>query len=192
MPCRQPSSRELCLHGDVCDLPGPGNPRSSLSVHGGAATSTLTAPKLQEPVDRGLAGKILAEKQKAVADWKEVERMSREIGLNNAADQEFLEVSSSYGRIKMAITEQIYRMQILAALAKKTGHPDKKRMAEAIRSYDALWEEWRKLKADHKCCPTLYRDDIAQHGGPPFGIVLAEYRRMVSDSTSSTQDEGAH
>ena len=150
----------------------------------------LTAPKLPESLDRGLAEKIFAEKERAVADWKRVERMSRDIGLKNAGDQEFLEVSSSYGRIKMAITEQIFRIQILAALAKKTGHPDRKELSQAIHTYDLLWEEWRTLRADHKCCPSLYRDDIAQHGGPPFGTVLPGYRRMASDGASATRDKG--
>jgi hypothetical protein len=117
---------------------------------------------------------------KAVDDWKRVETMSREIRLNNAADQEFLQVSSTYGRIKMAISEQIWKMQILAALAKQTGSLDKEAMAKAIRSYDALWEEWRKLKADHACCPTLYRDDIAKYCGPPFKKFLDKYRSMVT------------
>jgi hypothetical protein len=141
----------------------------------------LTTPKLPKPpLDPALAEKIMEEKAKAVDDWKRVETMARAIRLNNTANQEFLQVSCTYGRIKMAISEQIWKMQILAALAKQTGSLDKGAMATAIHTYDGLWEEWRKLKADHTCCPTLYRDDVAKYCGPPFKKFLDQYRKMVS------------
>lgn len=140
----------------------------------------LTALNLKEVADRGLEEKVLAEKAQADSDWKRVERMAREIKLSNPADQEFLEISSTYGRIKMAITEQIWKMQLLAAQARKSGKLDKAKMAEAIKTYDALWTEWRKLKSDHACCPTLYRDNKAKYCGPPFKSVLDSYRKQVA------------
>jgi hypothetical protein len=139
----------------------------------------LTAPDFMPVVERGLVDKVLAEKAQAVADWKRVEQMAREIKLSSAADQEFLKVSSAYGRIKMAITEQIWVMQLLAAQSKKSGKLDQAKMAQAIQSYDALWGEWRKLKQAHACCPTLYRDDKAVHCGPPFKTALDTYRKQV-------------
>lgn len=140
----------------------------------------LTALNVQTVVDRGLVDRVLEEKAKAVADWKRVEQMARDIRLGNAADQEFLETSCTYGRIKMAITEQIWAMQILKARSKKSGALDKPKMQQAIQAYDALWNEWRTLKSDHSCCPTLYRDDKAVHCGPPFKTALDGYRRQVS------------
>lgn len=140
----------------------------------------LTAVNLAGFAENGKAARALAEKAKAVADWKRVEAMARGIKLANPADQEFLEVSSTYGRIKIAITEQIWTMQILAARAKPPGTPDVPAMAKAIQSYDALWAEWRKLKQDHACCPTLYRDDKAVFCGPPFKPALDNYRKLVA------------
>jgi hypothetical protein len=92
-----------------------------------------------------------------------------------------MEVSCTYGRIKMAITEQIWTLQILAAQAKGSGTPDKPAMAKAIKAYDELWTEWRKFKEDHACCPTLYRDDKAVYCGPPFKPALDKYRKIVAD-----------
>lgn len=140
----------------------------------------LTAINLDGFVAKGNAGKLLAEKAKAVADWKRVEAMAREIRLDNPADQEFMEVSCTYGRIKMAITEQIWTLQILSAQAKQSGSPDKPAMAKAIQTYDTLWSEWKQLKQDHACCPTLYRDDKAVYCGPPFKPSLDKYRAIVA------------
>ena len=81
----------------------------------------------------------------------------------------------------MAITEQIWALQILSAQANKSGTPDKPAMARAIKAYDELWAEWRKLKEDHACCPTLYRDDIAVYCGPPFKPALNQYRKVVGE-----------
>lgn len=139
----------------------------------------LTAINLKAVVERHLEDKVLQEKAQAVADWKRVEHLARQLRLKKAADQEFVEVSSSYGRIKTAIIEQIWTMQLLAA----QGKAGEASMAAAIRRYDDLWSEWRQLKADHACCPTLYRDDKAVHCGPPFNQVLAKYRQQVQSKT---------
>jgi hypothetical protein len=186
--------RELCLLATAATYHGQ---ESSLfkSSSWWCRDEYLTALNLQGVVERGLVDKVLQEKAQAVADWKRVEQMAREIKLSNTADQEFLEVSSTYGRIKMAITEQIWRLQILAAQGKKSGKLDKAKMAQAIGTYDGLWNEWRKLKQDHACCPTLYRDDAAVHCGPPFKTVLDSYRKMLGldffnsmNSTHTTKD----
>jgi hypothetical protein len=176
--------RELCLLATAATYHG----QESAFVGGSSwwcRDQYLTAINLDGVVAKGQVDEVLAEKAKAVADWKRVEQMAREIKLNNPADQEFMEVSCTYGRIKMAITEQIWTLQILAAQAKKSGTPDKHAMARAIKTYDELWADWRKLKEDHACCPTLYRDDIAVYCGPPFKPALDQYRKVVADGRST-------
>lgn len=170
--------RELCLLATTATYHGQ---ESSLfkSSSWWCRDEYLTALNVNPVVERGLADKVLAEKAQAVADWKRIEQMARKIGLSTTTDQEFLEVSCTYGRIKMAITEQIWRMQILSAQSKKSGKLDHVLMRQAIQTYDALWAEWRKLKQDHACCPTLYRDDKAVFCGPPFKTALDRYRKMV-------------
>ncbi|HEX7260452.1 MAG TPA: hypothetical protein VF258_01440 [Luteolibacter sp.] len=140
----------------------------------------LTAVNVDAMIQPGLAGKAMAEKDKAVADWKRVEAMAKELNLANPADQEFVEVSCAYGRIRIEICREIWAMQLLEAQTRLSGSSlDKTTMRESIARYDARWAEWRKLKADHACCPTLYRDDIAVHCGPPFAQILAGYRKQV-------------
>jgi hypothetical protein len=170
--------RELCLLATNATFHG----QESDYVDGSSwwcRDEYLTAIDLSGVVARRQVDQVLAEKAKAVADWKRVEQMAREIMLNNPADQEFMEVSCTYGRIKMAITEQIWTLQILAEQAKISGTPDKPAMAKAIKAYDDLWAEWRKLKEDHACCPTLYCDDKAVFCGPPFMPSLDRYRNLV-------------
>ena len=102
-------------------------------------------------------------------------------------------MSSTYGRIKIAILEQIWIMQLLAAQEKKDGKLDVAGMKQAIGNYDQLWTEWRQLKQDHSCCPTLYRDDIdgttlykkdvvGVYGPPPFKGTLDGYRKRVAQA----------
>ena len=139
----------------------------------------LTAINLEAVVQTGIIKEVLAEKAKAVADWRRVEALAREIRLSNSADQKFLEVSATYGRIKFELIEQIWTMQILAAKENLEGYLDKASLHMAIESYDQLWREWRQLKKDHACCPTLYKDDFAVHCSPPFKTLLELYRDKV-------------
>lgn len=98
---------------------------------------------------------FLQEKAEATAMWLEIEAISRNLTVPDARTTEFIRVSSTYGRIKAAIIEQMCRALIFSQQAE----PDDARVAEAIRAYDALWAEWRQLRADHPVtCPTLYSD----------------------------------
>jgi len=53
-------------------------------------------------------------------------------------------------------------------------------MKKALARYDALWTEWRELKQNHACCPTLYMDDKAVNVGPVLKPVLDKYRHEVA------------
>ncbi len=141
----------------------------------------LTAIDLSMVVIAGKTKEVLEEKADAVKMWRSIEEIARTIHLPNQTDQEFLEVSCTYGRIKSQIFEQIWKMQLLAAESEINKKPlDTESMQASIIAYDQRWKDWRKLKADHICCPTLYRDDKAQHCPfPPFREVLDQYRIKV-------------
>lgn len=160
----------------------------------------LAAIDLDDVVAKNIQTEVLEEKAGAVADWRRVEALSQEVGLRNQADQEFLEVSATYGRIKMALIEQIWKMQILAAEKKRDEALDKKPIREpyddkqfwisvprpdmrtALDEYDRLWSEWRKLKADHASTPSLYKEFKSRSSGAPSGmdVTVAQYRRELS------------
>ncbi len=141
----------------------------------------FTELDLSALVEGGLEEKALLEKTHAISDWKRVEVLAREVGLPDKEDQEFLEVSATYGRIKMEIITEIWKMQMLAAARARTGKPDPVKMAEALKTYDAKWAEWRALKERHACCPSLYNDNKRSFYRVPFAKSLATYRRWVAE-----------
>jgi hypothetical protein len=126
-----------------------------------------------QPVARSdKADAFLREKADATAMWREIEAISRELTVPDARTTEFIRVSSTYGRIKAAIIEQMCRALIFSQQAQ----PDAARVAEALRAYDALWSEWRQLRADHPdTCATLYTDR-AFGDKPGMGAALEKLR----------------
>ncbi len=142
----------------------------------------LAAVNLDDVVAKHIQVEVLDEKNDAVTDWRRVEALAREVQLPNKADQQFLEVSATYGRIKMALVEQIWTMQILAAEHKRYGKWDKARLRNALNEYDSLWREWRQLKRDHPSCPTLYKERKSLSWGSPPGMdeAVREYRQVVA------------
>jgi hypothetical protein len=173
--------RELCLLATSATYYGQQSSFFKVSLFW-CRDDCLTAINLKPVVDKGIVKEVLAEKAKAVADWRHVEELSRQMHLSNPADQEFVEVSSTYGRIKMAVIEQIWTMQILAAQGKTAGTLDVASMRQAIDAYDKLWEEWRQLKQNHSCCPTLYLDTKGTRHAQAFAIALASYRQSVKQT----------
>jgi hypothetical protein len=141
----------------------------------------LAALNLDDVVAKHIQVEVLEEKNNAVTDWRRVEALAREVQLPNRADQEFLEVSATYGRIKMALVEEIWTMQILAAERKRDRQWDVARLRRALDEYDTLWQEWRQLKRDHPSCPTLYKERKSRSWGSPPGMdeAVREYRRVV-------------
>ena len=97
-------------------------------------------------------------------------------------------MSTTYGRIKYEIVQQIWKMQLLAAESDINKTPlDAEAMRTSIATYEKLWEDWKKLKADHACCPTLYRDDVAQHCPfAPFKKVLEQYKKEINSRATKT------
>lgn len=97
---------------------------------------------------------LLAEKAKSVADWKTIEKLSREINIPNEGDQSYLEVSSTYGRIYFSIIEQIWKLSLLDL--NEGDNADRGQVREIIAEYDKLWAEWFMLERENPSCATLY------------------------------------
>lgn len=115
-------------------------------------------PYLDNIIRNGLVEKYILEKEQAVGIWREIESIAARLDFNNDATNEFVAVSSTYGRIKYEILSTAWRIMITGRKAELAGEqPDRKAMAQDIALYDRLWDEWRALKAAHPCCPTLYK-----------------------------------
>lgn len=108
----------------------------------------------------------LKEKEEAICIWKEIERISRTLHFPSEELNHFIRISSTYGRIKYEFLAVAWEIMLCGYVAGKTGLSlDSKRMAENIRKYDYLWEEWNKLFQENLDCPSLYKDTFSFFGG---------------------------
>jgi hypothetical protein len=140
----------------------------------------LTAVNVDGQVKTGKVDACIAEKEKAVAMWKEAERLGAQITLKDPRDTEFMRVSTTYGRIKYQVIEQLWRIQLMLAEERINKQPLNQEAARAaVSAYEKAYEQWRQLKRDNPCCPTLYVDHESVHCGPPFQQVLGPLKRRL-------------
>ena len=140
----------------------------------------LTAVNVSKQVKAGKVDACITEKQKAVEMWKEAEKLAAGITLKDPRDTEFMRVSTTYGRIKYQVIEQLWRIQLMLAEEKMKKKPlDQNAAKAAVAAYEKAFDEWRQLKRDNACCPTLYVDHEAVHCGPPFQEVLKPLKKRL-------------
>lgn len=144
---------KLCLLTDEAVFAGVHSEYFNVSVWYQRDDKFNDPPNLPDPKEVSHS-KILAEKAHAVKLWKDIETLSKEINIPNADDQEYLEVSSTYGRIYFSILEKLWTLKVYDA--KTLSDADKKIIKQTIDEYDELWDEWYKLEREHSCCATLY------------------------------------
>jgi hypothetical protein len=140
-----------------------------------ARDNFIAVPDVQYFITNKLIAAALAEKAEAVAQWRRIETLAREIKFREAATQDFVETSCAYGRIKYSIFEQAWTILLLGKQGDETKHYDQSRIAKAIAEYDRLWAKWRQLKAEHPSCATLSKD-VAPQGRPGMGAAVNRYR----------------
>jgi len=140
----------------------------------------LTAVNVKKQVSAGKVDACIAEKAKAVEMWNEAERLAAGITLKDPRDTEFMRVSTTYGRIKYQVIEQLWRIQLMLAEETLNKTPlDKDAAIAAVAAYEKAFDEWRQLKRDNPCCPTLYVDHESVHCGPPFQKVLKPLKKRL-------------
>lgn len=110
--------------------------------------------------------KVLAEKASAVAEWRRIEKLASEIHMPRKTDQEYLQVSSTWGRIFFSIIEQLWTLQILDYGVRDDAN--KSAMRQHLERYDSLWEEWFALERKYPCCATLYMTSWPQTYPPTW------------------------
>jgi len=142
----------------------------------------LTGVDLKEAVQKNIQEKLLKEKADNLSRWYEIEQLASEIKLPHAEDQEFLEVSTTYGRIKYELINQIWLIQIMLAELELNGTSiDKQKAENAIAVYEQKWDEWVALKRQYPCCPTLYEDWRAVNINNPFQNSLKKIKNLIGE-----------
>ncbi|MFI3319905.1 MAG: hypothetical protein SNH01_02815 [Rikenellaceae bacterium] len=135
----------------------------------------------EQAAKKGVVEAALKEKRENLKKWYRIEQLAKEIKLQNPEDQEFMEVSTTYGRIKYEVYEQVWIMEMM--LAEKVVNNkkiDREELRKAISAYDNKYAEWRKLKADYVCCPTLYIDYRTTHTAVTFKENLDKLRKYAT------------
>ena len=135
------------------------------------------APDLSDFVKKGLVEKALAEKAEAVAMWRQIELLAREINFPDQETKEFVVVSATYGRIKYEIIQQAWTVLIYAQQGESMLKKHQTEVAAAIARYDALWSEWRQLEQTHPSCASIYMDVGFDHH-PGLGAAINRYRTL--------------
>lgn len=182
-------AEELPMFRRMCLLSEDGVLKGQYSRYGGSFVNwtrddSMTGDAFQggyldKIIADGNTGKYLQEKQEALAIWREIERIGHSLHFASEADNEFIAVSSTYGRIKYEILATAWEIMLRNRQADANGSTvADAENASAIARYDALWDEWRALKDAHPCCPTLYKGDT-EFFGHPTGInsMIARYRK---------------
>jgi hypothetical protein len=129
------------------------------------------APDLSDFVKKGLVENALAEKAEAVLLWRRIESLAREIKFADRETQEFVEVSSSYGRIKYGIIQQAWTILLFAQQGEAVRDQHAKEIGQTIARYDALWAEWRKLERTHPSCASIHKEVGFDHH-PGLGAAI--------------------
>ena len=131
---------------------------------------------------------VINEKKDAVDIWKEIEMLSAKIKMEKPEDEKYLKVSATYGRIKYEIIEKAFTVVLLGYIGDKTGKYDKPRIRKALKQYDKLWADWKKLEKDNPSCATIYYpyafkiDSKGVSGDKEHGLTtrIDKYRKIVN------------
>ncbi len=192
------SARVLGLRGadvarfrKLCLLSADAVVRGQLSFHGPVPVwwcrdQYIEVPDLSSLIRGGKTKEALDEKAEAVELWREIERLAREIDFKNPVRQEFASVSTTYGRIKYAIFEQIWTLVILKGNYDGSGTCDFEKLGQSLVEYERLWSEWRALKEVHESCSALYLDIASPHSGAPAVKTLVRDCQSFARSRTST------
>ena len=131
-------------------------------------------------IKQGEVEAVLKEKDESVEMWQEIEKLSRELKLDDRELADYIRVSSTYGRIKYDLVRQGFITLLLGMTGDQTGKYDKVRIAQAIKKYDQLWDEWEQLQKAHPSCATIYQKPGSSRNKRTTGkVTFSQYREVI-------------
>ncbi|WP_186758602.1 hypothetical protein [Echinicola salinicaeni] len=104
----------------------------------------------------GIEEEIIEEKKQAVDIWKQIEVLAQEVKSGDEKAIEYLQVSSSYGRIKYSIIQVGWEIMLRGLKAEKTGNWTEPKIETLYEEYRSLWVAFKDLKNDHPESASLY------------------------------------
>ncbi len=179
-----PRFRELCL------LSADGVMKGEYSMMGGVHVNwtrdnTLSGLHFLQPYfDKIIAeNKIKAyldEKAEAVAIWKKIENIAKELRFEDEETQKFVYISSVYGRLKFQLFEAAWKVMLNAYAGEKKGRVDLAGLKKNMKYYDETLLQWQQFVNDHPESPSVYLTSYIEDG-QDVGIekTMARYRQML-------------
>lgn len=107
-------------------------------------------------VEKKLVDAVLAEKAESVKIWEQINAIAGAIGSGDKPVADYIRTSSQYGLLLYSIYEQGWIILLKGYEGEMTGHFNKPLIRKAIKRYDKLWKDYRKLKETKANCATLY------------------------------------
>ena len=112
----------------------------------------------------------LKEKAEAVELWKRIEALSKQLHFKDPKLTHFVQVSSTYGRLKYQTFMYGWNIMVRGYAGSKPGKTiNQKQMGIDIAGYDKSLAAWKKLVADNTDCPSMYNSD-------EFEKTISKYR----------------
>lgn len=128
----------------------------------------IGAPQL--PADPEARKRVIAQKDEAVAMWTEIVKMADALKVPDAANADYIRVSSRYGL-------HLYRIyQAGFHLAELDPQGDRAPIDRWIAAYDSAWSDLRELKAMNPACASLY-EDVGWRRRPGIGAMVDALRK---------------
>jgi hypothetical protein len=113
---------------------------------------------LSHILENKIQAQVLSEKREATAIWLQIEALSQQLQMEDEETLKAIRVSSTYGRIKYALIEQMWILMIEDSLGKSGKELNSTVIENAIAQYDLLWDEWIELERENEYSATLYTD----------------------------------
>jgi hypothetical protein len=137
------------------------------------------APGLDDFLHKGIVEQAIAEKQQAVAMWREIEQLSQQLHIEDEQLDAFVRASATYGRLKYTVVQQAWTALLLQKSNAATGDDDSPRIREALAQYDLAWQQWHQLAADQPQCSSPYLD-VGFDGRPGIGAAIDACRKSIA------------
>jgi hypothetical protein len=113
---------------------------------------------LNDIVKKQIESVVLAEKAEATAMWLQMEAIAEQLQIQDTITLHAIKTSTTYGRIKYALIEQMWYLMIANAQYQATKTLNTAEVAAHLQKYDALWTEWKQLAANNTDCASIATD----------------------------------
>jgi len=143
----------------------------------------LTAFHVSHQVKKGKAQECIAEKVQAVEMWKEAEKLAAGITLKNPRDTDFMRVSTTYGRIKYQVIEQLWRIQMMLAEEQINKKPlDENAARAAVQSRCGSLRKVLRRMASAETRQPLLPDPLCRPRGQAYGRTFPDGPSAVEET----------